>query len=160
MSIFKRSSVAAFLIGAALAAGAGAFADGQLAMPGHGAHGDMSAHIDHALKHLYVDIDATPAQQAKIGPLVHQALQDLKPLHEQLHAAHQQAMQLMTAPTIDRAALEQSRQHGMQLADQASKRLVQLLADVGDVLTPVQRQKLAEHLAKLHGMGGMHAMHG
>ena len=156
MSIFNRSTLSAFILGAALAAGAGAFATGQVALPGHGQHGDMAAHVDHALKHLYVDLDATDAQKARIDPLVRLAMQDLKPLHEQLGAAHQQAIALLTQPTLDRTAIEAARQHNMQLADQASKRIVQLIADVGDVLTPAQRQKLADHFRKMHGMRGMH----
>jgi hypothetical protein len=33
---------------------------------------------------------------------------------------------------------------------------VQLLGDVGDVLTPTQRNALATHLEQLHGMGQLH----
>jgi hypothetical protein len=39
----------------------------------------------------------------------------------------------------------------LQIADQASKRIVQLIGDVGNVLTPTQRQALATHLQQLHG---------
>ena len=154
MSIFNRNTIAAFLLGATLVAGAGAYAvDRHLSM--HSA-ADPAAHVDHMLKHLYVEIDATDAQKAKIDPLVKQAMQDLMPMHTQLHTAHVQALQMLTQPTIDRAALEASRAQNMQLADQASKRLVQLIADVGDVLTPAQRQKLADHFSKMHSMHGMH----
>lgn len=157
MKLLNRSTgsiAAAFVLGATLAVGAGAYATGQI--PGHGQHGDMTAHVDHALKHLYVDLDATDAQKAKIDPLVHQALQDLKPLHQQLLDGHRQAIALLTQPTVDRAAMESARAQNMQLADQASKRIVQLIADVGDVLTPAQRQKLADHLSKMHGARPMH----
>lgn len=43
----------------------------------------------------------------------------------------------------------------MALADQASKRLIQLVADVGDTLTPEQRKKLAEHLSHGRRFRGM-----
>ena len=56
------------------------------------------------------------------------------------------------APSVDRASLESARAAHLQLADEASKRIVQLFGDVGDVLTPGQRQALAEHLEHLHGM--------
>jgi len=158
-TLFNRQTVFAFFAGAALVGGVGAVA---AAMGAHGMmmHGvesqaDMSAHIDHMLKHLYVEIDATDAQKAKIGPLVHQAATDLFPLHTQLQAAHAQAVQGLTQPTIDRAALETAREAHLQLADQASKRIVQLLGDVGDVLTPAQRNALAAHLGKLHEMHEM-----
>ncbi len=93
------------------------------------------------LKHLYVEIDATDAQKAQITPLVKQAVNDLLPMHAQLQAAHAQAIQALTQSTVDRTALEAARVAHLQLADQASKRLTQLLADVDEVLTPAQRNR-------------------
>jgi protein CpxP len=158
-SFFSRVTVVAFIAGAALAgsiaavagaAGMGACGLHQGIM--HGTHGaaDVSAHVDHMLKHLYVEIDATDAQKAQITPLVKQAVNDLMPLHSQLQAAHTQALQALTQGTVDRAGLEAARVAHLQLADQASKRLVQLLADVDDVLTPAQRSALAAHLKQMH----------
>jgi Spy/CpxP family protein refolding chaperone len=150
MRIFNRQTTAAFLLGAAIFAGAGAFAVER--------HMD-GAHAGHMLKHLYVEVDATDAQKARIEPLVNAAMADIKPMHEQLGQLHKQLAQQMAAPTIDRSALETTRSQGIALADQASRRLVQLMADVGDTLTPAQRQKLADHLAKMHNRG-MHGGHG
>ena len=160
-TLFNRQTVFAFLAGASLAGGLGAAAavvaanglhGGMMMMHGTESPADMTAHIDHVLKHLYVEIDATDAQKAKIGPLVQQAAGDLIPLHTQLRAAHVQVIQGLTQPTVDRAALEAARESHLQLADQASKRIVQLIGDVGDVLTPAQRNALATHLEQLHGM--------
>jgi protein CpxP len=159
-TVFNRQTVFAFFAGAALIGGVGAAATAMgaggwhhgMMMHGDESPADMSAHIDHVLKHLYVEIDATDAQKAKIGPLVQQAVSDLLPMHTQFQAAHVQAVQGLTQPTIDRAALEAAREAHLQLADQASKRIVQLLGDVGDVLTPAQRNTLATRLEKLHGM--------
>src|SRR5947209_1939737 len=97
-ALFNRQTVFAFFAGAALVSGVGAVAAAMGAngwhhgMMMHGSPADMSAHVDHVLKHLYVEIDATDAQKAKIGPLVHQAVSDLLPLHTQLQAAHAQAL--------------------------------------------------------------------
>ncbi|MYM89804.1 periplasmic heavy metal sensor [Rugamonas sp. FT82W] len=155
MSIFNRQTIAAFLLGSTLVVGVGAFAV-ERHMGGPHAAIDASAHMDRMLKHLYVEVDATDAQKAKIEPLVKAAMADIKPMHEQLHQIHLQVMQQMSAATIDRAALETTRAQGVALADQASKRLVQLLADVGDTLTPAQRQKLADHLGQMHQRHGHH----
>jgi protein CpxP len=159
-ALFNRQTVFAFLAGASLVGGLGAAAAAMAAsgwhhgmmMHGNVTQADMTAHVDHVLKHFYVEIDATDAQKAKIGPLVQQAASDLFPLRTQLQAAHGQVIQGMTQPTVDRAALEAAREAHLQLADQASKRIVQLLGDVGDVLTPAQRTSLATHLEQLHGM--------
>jgi Spy/CpxP family protein refolding chaperone len=157
--LFNRYTVAAFVVGATLAAGVGAWAAGAgmscphgMMMGGSHSAADMSAHVDHMLKHFYVEIDATPAQKAQIDPLVKQAVSDLQPLHTQLRTAHTQAMQALNQGPVDRAALEAARVEHLQLADQASKRFVQLIADVGDLLTPAQRKSLADHLERMHGM--------
>jgi protein CpxP len=159
-SIFNRTTLIAFVAGAALAGGVGAMASGMGmggwhhgVMDGKHSAAEVSAHVDHVLKHLYVEVDATDAQKAQIGPLVKQAVDDLLPLHTQLKAAHDQAMQGLTQATVDRSALEAARVAHLQLADQASKRFVQLVGDVGEVLTPTQRNALADHLKKLHDGG-------
>jgi protein CpxP len=161
MKLLNRYTVAAFIAGAGLVAGLGAVA--QATGMGMGAmhHGmglsadaspaDVSAHVDHMLKHLYVEIDANAAQQAQIGPLVQQAVTDLLPLRSQLKTGHDQFVTALTQTTVDRTALETTRESHLQLADQASKRIVQLLGDVGNVLTPAQRQALATHLQQMHG---------
>jgi periplasmic protein CpxP/Spy len=152
-----RTLLIAVAAGAALVTGVGALARTDALdawhhmVMGGGAHGsaDLAGHIDHMLQHLYVELEATDAQKAQIEPLVKQALSDLQPLHAQLKAAHEQALQAVTHTPVDRAALEAARVTHLQLADQASKRALQLIADVGDVLTPTQRTKLADHLAKM-----------
>jgi len=157
-SVFSRMTLIAFLAGAALAGSIAAVAaatgmggfHGTMAGPHSAA--DVSAHVDHVLKHLYVEIDATDAQKAQITPMVKQAVNDLLPMHAQLQAAHAQAVQALTQDTVDRTALEAARVAHLQLADQASKRLTQLLADVDEVLTPAQRSALAAHLQQMHQM--------
>jgi periplasmic protein CpxP/Spy len=157
--LFNRYTLVAFVAGAVLAVGVGASALASMAGCHHGmmmdgthSAADVSAHVDHMLKHFYVEIDATDAQKAQIAPLVKQAVDDLMPLHAQLHTAHSHAMQALTQTTIDRGSLEAARVEHLQLADKASKRVTQLMADVGDVLTPPQRKALADHLERLHGM--------
>jgi len=156
-SIFSRMTLIAFVAGAVLTGsivavaatgmGSGGFHHGMMGGPHSAA--DVSAHVDHVLKHLYVEIDATDAQKAQITPLVKQAVDDLLPMHAQLQAAHTQAITALTQDTVDRAALESARVAHLQLADQASKRLTQLLADVDEVLTPAQRTALAAHLQQM-----------
>jgi periplasmic protein CpxP/Spy len=155
-SVFSRMTLVAFVAGAALAggiatvaaSGIGGLHHGMMAGPHSAA--DVSAHVDHVLKHLYVEIDATDAQKAQITPLVQQAVNDLLPMHTQLQTAHTQAIEALTQDTVDRTALEAARVAHLQLADQASKRLTQLLADVDEVLTPAQRTALAAHLKQMH----------
>jgi periplasmic protein CpxP/Spy len=154
--LLNRYTVAAFVAGTALAAAVGASAFGMgcahaRIFDGTHSAAEVSAQVDHMLKHFYVEIDATPAQQAQIDPLIKQAVNDLMPLHSQLSALHARGMQAMQQTSVDRGSLEAVRAEHLQLADQASKRLTQLIADVGDVLTVPQRKALAEHLEHMHG---------
>jgi Spy/CpxP family protein refolding chaperone len=156
--LFNRYTLFAFAAGIAMTIGAGisarAVAMGAwhhgFMMDGTHSVAEVNAHVDHMLKHFYVEVDATGAQQAQIGPLVKQAVDDLLPLHTQVRAAREQAVLALTQTTVDRASLESVRQQHLQLADQASKRMVQLIGDLGDVLTPAQRKSLAAHLDRLH----------
>jgi Spy/CpxP family protein refolding chaperone len=158
--LFDRRTLLAFAAGIAVTLGAGLSA-GAVAMGGwhHGSVMDgthsvaeVNAHVDHVLEHFYTEVDATETQKAQIGPLVKQAVDDLLPLHAQIHAARAQAELALTQTTVDRASLEAVRQQHLQLAEQASKRLSQLIGDVGDVLTPAQRQSLIARLDRMHAM--------
>ena len=157
-ALFTRYTLLAFLTGAAVVAGAGTLARAQGISGWHHAmmmgasqnSADFSSQMEHGLQHLYVDLQATDAQKAQIDPMVKQAISDLQSLHAQQPAPLTQVTQALAQTPVDRSALEAARVAHLQLADQASRRLVQLVADVGDVLTPPQRKIFADHLAKMH----------
>lgn len=109
----------------------------------------MSKHVDAMVNHILAD--GTQEQKTKVADIAKAAFKDLYPLRQQHQAAHQQAVKLLTQPTIDRAALEQVRADEMRLADQVSRRITQAVADAAEVLTPEQRIKLAEHMKKRMG---------
>ena len=106
------------------------------------------------LKHLYVEIDATDAQKQLLSPIVKGAARDLWPVRAKMHDARRQAVELLSHDTVDRAALEALRADQLKLAEQASRRFTQALADVADVLTPEQRKALAERIGRWHGHRG------
>ena len=145
------------LAGASTAAAAmGTLAFGALAR-GRGGPADPARaeeHLERFLKHLYVDVDATPEQQQKIDPIAKQAAKDLRPLREKEHAARRETMKRLTADTIDRGAIERLRAEQTAAHDAASKRFTKALTDVAEVLTPEQRRKLAARFAHRRGHGG------
>jgi Spy/CpxP family protein refolding chaperone len=107
-------------------------------------------HLQIASKWMLRDIDASAEQQDRVNAIVAGAVDDLFRLRDR----HQQNRDAFHAQlggvTVDRAALEEIRKSEMGVADEASKRLVQALADVSDVLTPEQRQALAERIHRHH----------
>ena len=146
MNKFRRFTLAGAL--GAIAAGVGwkAFAQG-----GHGYHGRFSIdeRIDKMVKHLAIEIEATPEQQEKLAAIAKGAAKDLAPLRGQAMDTRKQAMELLAAPNVDRTALEKLRLSKLQHADAASRRITQALGDAAEVLTPEQRVKLAEHAARM-----------
>lgn len=165
---FGRGKTLLFLgIAAVAAAFAGGFATSAFSNEGHGwgmmhmgmGHGDMSdpakmgEHIERMVGHLAVEIDATPEQESKLAEIAKAAAADLVPLREQWREARADAIGLLTAPTVDRAAIEQFRTAHLALADTASRRLAEALADAAEVLTPEQREALAERMAQMRGHG-------
>ena len=107
--------------------------------------------IDRMTKHMAIELDATADQQAKIAGIAKAAVADLRPLREKAQAAHGQAVALLTAPTIDRSAIEQLRAQQIGLAETASKRIAQAVADASEVLNPEQRRKVADWAAAFDG---------
>jgi periplasmic protein CpxP/Spy len=108
-------------------------------------------HLQVAAKWMLRDIDASAEQQDRVNAIVNGAVDDLFRLRER-HQQNRDAFhaQFGGSGAVDRAALEEIRKSEMGLADEASKRLVQALADVSDTLTPEQRQALAERIHKHH----------
>jgi protein CpxP len=159
---FRRAAAAILIAGVATGIAVTAFAHGRGFGGWHragfmGAPLDpatLDARLDRMLKHLYVEIDATDAQKQQLGPIVKAAAQDVLPLRVRMQEARRQAIALLSQPSIDRAALETLRAEQFGLAEQASKRIVQALADVADVLKPEQRKQAAERLGRWSGRRG------
>jgi periplasmic protein CpxP/Spy len=114
--------------------------------------------IDRMSKHMAIELDASADQQAKIASIAKAAATDLRALREKAAAARGQAVTLLTAPTIDRTAIERLRAEQIGLAETASKRIAQALADAAEVLNPEQRRKVADWIS----VGGPwpHWLHG
>ena len=145
------AGAAAAVAGALSIAGA-SFADDIKGMHGHhfgGHHGPadpaaMAKHIDQMFDKVIPG--GTPEQREKINAIARAALNDVMPAHERFQAAHTRAHELLTAPVIDRAALEQLRAGQMRQMDVVSRRLVLAAEDAAETLTPEQRVALAEHI--------------
>ncbi len=158
-SFFRRAAIGTVIVGIAAGIGLNAFAHGG----GHGGWhrggfmsmdpAQMDQRLDKMLKHLYVEIDATDAQKARLEPIVKQAVGELMPLRQRMRDARQKAMALLTGDSVDRDAIEALRAEQMQLAEQASKRITQALADAAEVLTPEQKKEIAERMQRRHGRG-------
>jgi Spy/CpxP family protein refolding chaperone len=111
----------------------------------------MKRRIDASVRWMLADINATEAQQQRIADIVGATMKEMAPLREKHREARRTVMELLTQPNVDRAAIEAIRAQEIQSADAMSKRFVQSLADVADVLTPEQRAQLAAKMKQRRG---------
>ena len=117
---------------------------GHHRMGDHMDPGEQQEHIQRMVGMLSWKVDATAEQKQKLTAIAAAAVKELEPYHQKFFDAHKRAHDLLLQPTMDRAALEALRAQQIATADEASKKLVQFLADASDVLTPEQRAKLAK----------------
>lgn len=158
-ALSPRAGLRRLLLGAAFAA---TFVAGGLVLSGPsawamqaamdhahmGGHAGMNAHVHAHLEHLMDAADATPEQRAKIEEIAKRAMREIAPLQPGLGSIHRDLHRLLTAPSIDRTALEQVRAGRVADVDQASRILVQAMADAAEVLTPEQRAKVAAAMSR------------
>lgn len=149
------------LLGSLLAGGASIFSH---AYPGHGmfrgSHGGWGHHWrsggDPGERAAFFTgwmlsrINASDTQKQQITTLVQATVQELRPLREQ-HEQHRQAMfAALSRSVVERDALHALRQAELQLAEEASQRFVDTIADIAEVLTPEQRTSLLDMVQRFH----------
>jgi Spy/CpxP family protein refolding chaperone len=159
----------AALIGSALAGsaspgwgwGPGGHGFGHRGMMGSGPMDPAAVkdRVERMVAHLAIEVDATEEQKQKLTTIFVTAANDLMPLREEMMASRHagELVGLLTAPTVDRAAIETFRAEKLDLADQASRRIAQALGEAAEVLTPEQRAEIGERIKFLMEFGpGFH----
>lgn len=156
----------ALAVGLTGAIATNAIADGGFGPPWrHGWHGgfgprgdidpaDLNRMIERGVKHLAIEIDATPEQTTKLVEIAQSAATDLRPLRDQLRDARKQGREILSAPTLDRAQIETFRTQQMAVMDQISKRVAQAVGDAAEVLTPEQRTELGSKIERFGDFRG------
>lgn len=145
----SKLNVMASCKGAALAALLALGAVAALAQPmGHHRPGGPGMMGGPGYEHMLELVDASDAQRAQIKQIMKAAMDELKPQRETLRRLHEQGQALLTAPTVDASAVETLRQQTQAAQEVVSKRMSQALVAAANVLTPEQRAKLADRMAK------------
>ena len=136
-------------------------------MAGHGHGGDGRGammmgnpdQIGRMTDRMLQGLNATDAQRSQIRQIATAAGADMKAQHDAGRALRQKGIELFSAPSIDAAAAEALRQQMQAQHDQSSKRMLQAMLDIGKVLTPEQRAKVAERMAQRGEMMHQHMRH-
>lgn len=106
-------------------------------------------HVDFAVDRALRAAQASPQQREQVEAIVDRAFADHAKFREQHRDLHTEAVEVLTAPTVDRARLEALRAKHMAIAEDGSRHLTAVLAEIADVLTPEQRQRLAAHAQQM-----------
>ncbi|MBI5445643.1 MAG: Spy/CpxP family protein refolding chaperone [Deltaproteobacteria bacterium] len=130
---------AAALLGAGLVTGCRAHGRHAGATPA-----EIQERVDDGLAHLERKIDATEEQKAKIAALKDRLMPDLLNLRKSHDAAAREAASLWSAPSLDTAALDALVDTTVEELRGTAHKLIQAAAELHAVLTPEQRQKLAD----------------
>ena len=106
--------------------------------------------VQHRIDRALSKVDATQEQRDKVHAIAKAAIADVMALRKDRPDAHEKFVALMKADSIDRAAIEALRTEKLNMADAASKRILQAVADAAEVLKPEQRRQLADAWAQHH----------
>ena len=144
----RRGALAAVLLGGGVFLGAAGFATAQGAMGHamwHGGHGPRLGMVQFFVHGALENVGATSDQETKVHDIIATAYQKLEPAEEDHAAMRKQVLDILRAPTIDRAAAEKVRADAIARMDAKSKLIVGAALDAAAQLTPDQRVKLAQH---------------
>ena len=109
---------------------------------------EVDKRVEKAVKHFSVEVEASAEQQARLIAIAKDLVRDVRPMREEFRDARRQAVDLLGAGTVDRAAVEKLRTTQMQRLDQISARVVGAATEAAEVLTPDQRKALAERIER------------
>ncbi len=155
-----------WLLGTAVLALLAVAAQTAFAAPGDmqgGMHGRMHSdhmHGDHMqgrhLQRMLDSVNATPEQRSQIKQLADAAQADMASQRTTQRKLQADQQALFAQPTVDARAAETLRQQMQAQHEVASKRMLQLKLDISRVLSPQQRQQLAERMQKRRAMMERH----
>jgi Spy/CpxP family protein refolding chaperone len=120
--------------------------------PGMMMFGGPPGHMARRIDHMLDGLNATDAQRAQIKQIATAAATDLQAQREAGKGLRERSLQIFTAPNIDAAAAESVRAQMQAQHEQASRRTLQAMLDIGKVLTPEQRVKIGERMKERGAM--------
>lgn len=158
LSLAVGAAMAALIgIGAVTAQSAGGDGPGwgmHRMMGDHGKGGRHGGFMEKRLSGILKEVGASQEQIDKIKTITEQARTDMEPLRDGMRETRGELMTLLSAPTIDTAAIEKLRSERVASMDEASKKAVASFVEAANVLTPEQRAKLATEFEQMKDRGG------
>lgn len=107
---------------------------------------NISEHADAMAEHLSDHVDASDAQSEQIKAVAEAYAPRLQALYSEHTKSRDELIGLLAQPQVDRDKLELLRQTELARLDSGSQELIQMMADIANILTPEQRKSLADEL--------------
>ncbi|MEM7300745.1 MAG: Spy/CpxP family protein refolding chaperone [Pseudomonadota bacterium] len=114
----------------------------------------MNKRVEKMVKHLAIEIEANDEQEVQLIALAKAFIKDARPRVMGMRDSYVELTDILTAETIDKAALEQVRASRLAEIDAISKEFADTVAKAAEVLTPEQRKIVAERVKMLRSMRG------
>ena len=114
----------------------------------HTHEGVSEERVNKMVDKVFSRVDASDEQKSRISTIANKAVSELKPMRQSIRQARTEAMSLLSAEPIDRAAIDGLRAEQMETANRASTVMSEALTDIAEVLTPEQRLQVRDKLSK------------
>jgi Spy/CpxP family protein refolding chaperone len=119
--------------------------------PGHQMMAPAMVHMGGGFAHrrlgdMLEELDVTAEQEARLWEIFGAAQAEIGPMARTFRQTREELAELLSAPAIDRNALETLRTERLATLDELSKKMLETLVEAAEVLTPEQRAKLVTHM--------------
>ncbi|MFC1546062.1 Spy/CpxP family protein refolding chaperone [Pseudomonadota bacterium] len=144
----KRGRTGRFIMGALAIVGIVSIANIAIGAGACAGKGDPGERANKVAMHMLDDVDASDAQKEQVKSIIQTHKPALKSLRQAGKDTRKEIHTLLSAATVDRAALETLRAKKVASMDEASREMTTMLADIAEVLTPEQRQQVADKMSE------------
>jgi periplasmic protein CpxP/Spy len=132
-----------------------AYASGPFCRGFHGHHGasssaEVAEHLEHKIDYVLSAVDATSAQRKQADALVQKVAPEMFKLMGDGRALRSELKTALLAQQLDKAQIETLRTRLDSLADHLVDTGMDTVVALSEILTPAQRQKVADRLAHMH----------
>lgn len=104
--------------------------------------------VEWRVQRALTDAGAASEKSEEVAAIVRDAADDVLPIMLEMRDTREEAIRILTAPTIDREAAEALRRTRMEGIDQASQLALAGLLDAAEKLTVEERKTLVDNLAE------------
>ncbi len=109
---------------------------------------ELTERLEGGIDHVLDELDASDAQRQQANAIAARRAPELFALMSQGHALRQKLRQILLADQVDQTALAETRGELDALLERVTEVGLGGVSEFAQVLTPDQRQKLAERLAR------------